>query len=45
MTLLGKKNHHNGQAIERLGVSISLKENRIMLKGARDHLLAEQIFF
>jgi hypothetical protein len=38
----GKKEPLQRQAAERVGVSISLKENWVCLKGGRDPLTAEQ---
>ncbi|MDH3793540.1 MAG: hypothetical protein OER78_00525 [Nitrosopumilus sp.] len=36
MTLRGKKNHYNVKLLHGCGVSISLKNNRIVLQNGRD---------
>jgi len=36
MTLRDKKNHYNVKLLRGYGASISLKDNRICLKGGRD---------
>lgn len=42
MTLKGRKNHYNVKLLKGYGVSISLKANRICLKGGRDPFSGRQ---
>jgi CRISPR-associated protein Cas1 len=42
MTVAGQKNHYNVKLLKGYGVSISLKDNRICLKGGRDPFTGEK---
>ena len=42
MTLKGKNNHYNVKLLKGYGISISLKDNRLCLKGGRDPFAGEQ---
>jgi CRISPR-associated protein Cas1 len=42
MTLKGKKNHYNVKLLRGYGASISLKKNKVVLKGGRDIFTGQQ---
>src|SRR5919198_3082375 len=42
MTLKGKKNHYNVKLLKGYGASISLKNNKVCLKGGRDIFTGQQ---
>lgn len=42
MTLKGKKNHYNVKLLKGYGASISLKKNKVCLKGGRDPFTGQQ---
>jgi CRISPR-associated protein Cas1 len=42
MTVAGQKNHYNVKLLKGYGVSISLRDNLICLKGGRDPFTCEQ---
>ena len=42
MTVAGQKNHYNVKLLKGYGVSISLEDNRLCLKGGRDPFTGEQ---
>jgi hypothetical protein len=42
MTLKGKKNHYNVKLLKGYGVSINIKNQKVVLKGGRDPFTGEQ---
>lgn len=42
MTVKGKRNHYNVKFLRGYGVSISLKDSKIILKNGRDDITGEQ---